>query len=159
MLRYSIERFGQMNKRKTDNNGFSLIELIIVIAIMAILIAVLAPQFLRYIEKSKQGKDADTVGVIHRAISVAMVDNSIPDRPESFAGDITRIDSLGTMPKFAAAIREYIGDYTFLDFKTRNIRSNAYSGQDIYVVIDAEQELVRVTVSSNTTGVDDIVIE
>ena len=42
---------------KNKDKGFSLIELVIVVAIMAVLIAVLAPQFIRYIEKSKQGKD------------------------------------------------------------------------------------------------------
>ena len=35
-------------KKKMDNKGFSLVELIIVIAIMVILVAVLAPQYLKY---------------------------------------------------------------------------------------------------------------
>ena len=38
-------------KKKMDNKGFSLVELIIVIAIMVILVAVLAPQYLKYVEK------------------------------------------------------------------------------------------------------------
>ncbi|MBO6205612.1 MAG: prepilin-type N-terminal cleavage/methylation domain-containing protein, partial [Lachnospiraceae bacterium] len=36
-----------------NNKGFSLVELIIVIAIMAILVGVMAPQLIKYIEKSK----------------------------------------------------------------------------------------------------------
>ena len=41
-----------MNKKK-NNKGFSLIELIIAIAILIILTGLLAPQFMKYIEKSK----------------------------------------------------------------------------------------------------------
>ena len=43
--------------KKTNNKGFSLVELIIVIAIMAILVGVLAPQYLKYVEKSRVSAD------------------------------------------------------------------------------------------------------
>ncbi|MBD5519727.1 MAG: type II secretion system protein [Lachnospiraceae bacterium] len=48
-------------KKEMNNKGFSLVELIIVIAIMVILIAVLAPQYLRYVEKSRVSSDQNTV--------------------------------------------------------------------------------------------------
>ena len=34
--------------KKTNNKGFSLVELIVVIAIMAVLVGVMAPQFLNW---------------------------------------------------------------------------------------------------------------
>lgn len=43
-----------------NNKGFSLVELIIVIAIMAILIGVLAPQYIKYVEKSRRSADEDS---------------------------------------------------------------------------------------------------
>lgn len=42
-----------MKKEKMNDKGFSLVELIIVIAIMAVLVVVLAPQYLKYVERSR----------------------------------------------------------------------------------------------------------
>lgn len=40
-----------------NNKGFSLVELIIVIAIMAVLVGVIAPMFLMYVESSREAID------------------------------------------------------------------------------------------------------
>lgn len=66
-------RSDMMNKRK--NSGFSLMELIIVIAIMAILIGVITPMFIKYIDKAKKAKDVYTADMIARAVNVAFVEN------------------------------------------------------------------------------------
>lgn len=43
--------------KKMNNKGFSLIELIIVIAIMAVLVAIIAPNLTKYLGKSKSQTD------------------------------------------------------------------------------------------------------
>ncbi len=141
------------------NEGFSLVELIIVIAIMAVIIAILTPQFLRYIEKSKKGKDYEVAGVVQQAINVAMADTSIKDRPISYGpAPLCDIDD-GSMPDFAKAVKEYIGTTNLQLFNEENIKSNTYKGQDIIVEIDATSELVKVKVQSGKNGVEDIIIE
>ena len=56
-----------MNKKK-NNKGFSLIELIIAIAILIILTGLLAPQFMKYIEKSREAKDMQTLDSVYTAV-------------------------------------------------------------------------------------------
>lgn len=49
--------YDMRDKKKADNKGFSLVELIIVIAIMAILVGIVGTQVIPYIEKSRKAKD------------------------------------------------------------------------------------------------------
>jgi prepilin-type N-terminal cleavage/methylation domain-containing protein len=66
-----------------NNKGFSLVELIIVIAIMAVLIGVLAPQYLRYVEKSKKQADLSAVGQVFDAVKVALSDPELQSKIEA----------------------------------------------------------------------------
>lgn len=47
---------GKIKKLRYNNDGFSLVELIIVIAIMAVLAASIAPAVIRYIKKSREAR-------------------------------------------------------------------------------------------------------
>ena len=60
-----------------NNKGFSLVELIIVIAIMAILVGVMAPQLIKYIEKSKVSADTQAADSVHTAVLTAMMDPEV----------------------------------------------------------------------------------
>jgi len=66
------------------NSGFTLVELIIVIAIIAILTAVAAPQYIKYVERTKISKDMNTAAVIERAVSVLCAEGSVPNVDEDY---------------------------------------------------------------------------
>ncbi len=74
------------NEKKLNNKGFSLVELIIVIAIMAVLIGVLAPQYMRYVERGRATADRDNIEAVVNAIQVYAVDPAATSR---FAGGET----------------------------------------------------------------------
>ena len=71
------------NKMKTNfknaTKGFSLVELIVVIAIMAVMAAVLAPALLGYVEKSRTQKDASAMGEVTNAIQLSLADQNVYD--------------------------------------------------------------------------------
>ena len=54
------------------NKGFSLVELIIVIAIMAILAAAIAPALIRYIDKSRKSDDVAAAETVGTAVNAAL---------------------------------------------------------------------------------------
>lgn len=60
--------------KKANNKGFSLVELIVVIAIMAVLVGVLAPQFLKYVERSRKSTDVQNVASIITAVQTYAAD-------------------------------------------------------------------------------------
>ncbi|HAU84373.1 MAG TPA: hypothetical protein DCW90_02335 [Lachnospiraceae bacterium] len=71
------------NTKKLDNKGFSLIELIIVIAIMAILIGIVGTQVVPYIEKSKQAKDQQVLSGLLTSATTAFASNAeLADKAE-----------------------------------------------------------------------------
>lgn len=60
-----------------EREGFSLVELIIVIAIMAILIGIVALAVIPYLEKSRVGKDQQTVDTVYSAFQSCVADQKI----------------------------------------------------------------------------------
>ena len=86
---------------KKNNKGFSLVELIIVIAIMAVLIGLLAPQYLRFVDKSKKSADVSNAQALATAFNVAFADSKIASGTYSGAvgASITNVNANWPTPK------------------------------------------------------------
>ena len=71
------------------NKGFSLVELIIVIAIMAILAAAIAPALIRYIDKSRRSDDVAAAETINTAVQSALANEDAYDEVQKKLGSST----------------------------------------------------------------------
>jgi len=143
--------------KKLNNKGFSLVELIIVIAIMAILIAVLAPQFLRYVERSRLQKDNTAISEIANAAKVAMandtVNNTVPAGATAVgtvAGKVyTFTGAANTLNGEVAAVvgtPVTLSSTTYTTAPTINVNKNATTG-----VVTVTADIIQsVGVSANT---------
>lgn len=61
-------------KEMRNTGGFSLVELIIVIAIMAVLVGITAPQYIKYVERARIQKVITNTQTIADGINVALTD-------------------------------------------------------------------------------------
>lgn len=116
-------------QKKKNNKGFSLVELIVVVAIMAVLMGILVPTLVKNVEKSKKQKDESAIEEIR-----SQMQNSLADPAYSHIGatleyndttnkdiTITSPDKQGTdtatsttdMTNFLAEVASNIDDYAF----------------------------------------------
>lgn len=65
--------------KENFKKGFSMIELIIVIAIMAILVALIGTQLIPYIEKARGTRDLDSLEVVYSAYSYTVAESDHPE--------------------------------------------------------------------------------
>ena len=104
-----------------NNKGFSLVELIIVIAIMAVLVGVLAPTYLQYVEKSKKANDVSAVDTIINAVEIAAIDPVVvadASAPTSITViiDKAKITISDPTSSWSSAIKEAVGDAKLKSF-------------------------------------------
>ena len=84
-----------IEKLKKSKKGFTLVELIVVIAIIGVLAAVLVPQYIQYIEKSKEGADINTLGeILHAAEIIAAEGKTSSFEIEFVKGIVTTADEI-----------------------------------------------------------------
>ena len=114
-----------LNKKKNDNKGFSLVELIIVVAILAILVGLLAPQYIKYVEKSRKSADASNLSEMVNAVQIYAADaeSSLPAGTYTItiSKDNTTISGDTADKKVEKAIAE-----TAPDFKSTKLKSSKW---------------------------------
>ena len=138
--------------KKMNNKGFSLVELIVVIAIMAVLVGVLAPTLIKNVEKSRESTDLQNLDTIRGAVVTTLSDETvaakIPASPTKYELDTASVQLNGTDP-FANAFNAKIHDSLSKVGKLKS--GNAVAAGHIFVEID-NNSAVTVYIASSASG-------
>lgn len=144
----------EKKQRTLNNKGFSLIELIVVIAIMAILVGVLAPNVMRYVRRSRVSADTQLADTIRTAVMTALADPDITDAPAGTASfNLTSATAFDSNPGFGAAVATNLGYSSVANMATgiaREVKSMTVTS--ITAAIDGNAR-VSVTITDGTNPI------
>ena len=145
-----------MKKLAKNNKGFSLVELIVVIAIMAVLVGVLAPQLIKYVEKSRQAT------YIQNCDSIATTLKTYFSDKEGLSGAVTVTVSDGTTAiAYATAadasgatasstlVSEATTALTDAGLNSTNLKGSQWDNDSIAITYDCSNGKITYTANSD----------
>ena len=144
------------------NKGFSLVELIIVIAIMAILVGLIVPLLFIYLNKSELSSDLNICDSIQTAITVAMndpdvlnsTDNSMNQVYDIKSGNVVSPDSF-TDSVFVDTVNEILGyDFRSLDENRDHFRTKMAKANGVVKIQYYDSSFIVWIDGSDSTGKD-----
>ncbi len=124
-----------------EREGFSLVELIIVIAIMAILIGVVALAVIPYLNRSRESRDLSTLDTVSSALTTAVAQSQVTGQGKFEYGNATDPDDV----KVQTAMQTVLGT----DVPT--LTSNAASSAKIYCKYDTSSNTIVTYASADGT--------
>lgn len=133
--------------KKTTNKGFSMVELIIVIAIMAILAAALAPSLIKYINKSRLSTDIQSGTSIVSSVNAAMAVEKANDECQStYADRYVTVDQTSIDPTddFGKEFWSVMGVSTIKGKSKKDLNGDTISDQVFILSIDKSTDAVTV---------------
>ncbi len=136
-----------------SNEGFSLVELIIVIAIMAILVGVVALAVIPYLEKSRESKDLQALDTVASAVTTAVADKQITTGAGGESFDLTTTSGASwaasgstNSGKIVEAVKTTLGD------AVPSFSSNNAKGKDVKVFVNTKDNVVYVYLAHDTSN-------
>ncbi len=114
--------------KKMNNKGFSLVELIVVVLIMAIIAVALAPQVMKWVENSRKSNDIENYNALVEAANVAGTNEKVLAQLNGNSATISMSSSGTTITVPSGTALQSAIALTLPDYATTKIQGQWNSG-------------------------------
>ena len=122
--------------KKMNNKGFSLVELIVVVLIMAIIAVALAPQVMKWVENSRKSTDCNNYDSVVSACNLALSNETVMKDVGAISGDSFSLTWAGGTPgaswvvtsaptSFQNELKKILGDNWLNEIKVKRTSDGA----------------------------------
>ena len=147
-----MKMFERLQAKKKDNKGFSLVELIIVIAIMAILVGVVGTQVVPYLNKSKVAKDQQLLSAFATAAvsAYSYKADKITSTGEIAFDFYTDATAGSEEEAIQDEMKTLISYPTIADLQGKMTSAYGKSATNVHIVLDQSKHSVVVSLTGGT---------
>lgn len=146
-------------QKKLGNKGFSLVELIVVIAIMAVLVGVLAPTLIRNVEKSRESTDLQNLDSIRQSVVTAVSTEAVAKELDTTNGNVVAYDDIkSTASGLAKALYDEMNEDSTLGVTMKSAAASKDTNSIQIKITSNGKVSVGVYTAAPTTTTDGTVV-
>ncbi len=141
-------------KVKKNNKGFTLVELIIVIAIIAMLVAVLAPNYVKYVDRSRWSSDRNDCETLLSEVKTGIIDvqndgGTVTDF--TLTVDSDGVQGANSVPK---DLKDELdkADHKWSDIKVKHKNKQSLPGESASAAKDYVKFVIKYTASDGAVS-------
>lgn len=145
-----------MKKTLKSNKGFSLVELIVVVLIMAIIAVALAPQVMKWVGHSRTSTDASTYDTLYENIQLALADEDVLAEVKGGTDIAFTMSDTGTAATMGTNLTNKMKQVCGDSWQTKVKKKDSAAANDyvITIKVDADKNIsVERTTEPETKGV------
>ena len=146
-------------QKKLGNKGFSLVELIVVIAIKAVLVGVLAPTLIRNVEKSRESTDLQNLDSIRQSVVTAVSTEAVAKELDTTNGNVVAYDDIkSTASGLAKALYDEMNEDSTLGVTMKSAAASKDTNSIQIKITSNGKVSVGVYTAAPTTTTDGTVV-